>query len=118
METSPLDLSWRLLQRMADAVVAVRPGRKFPRDMKKVRVPGFQMQYRRNTVRLKLMTLGIVRQVFVTWCAHVPVLESRRLFDYRAAFPTGHGLRPVPILRLGPNDEGRLGKAQRAQHLG
>ena len=35
---------------MADAVVAVRPGRKFPRDMKKVRVPGFQMQYR--TVRL------------------------------------------------------------------
>jgi len=41
LETSPLDLSWRLLQRMADAVVAVRPGRKFPRDMKKVRVPGF-----------------------------------------------------------------------------
>ena len=27
---------------------AVRPGRKFPRDMKKVRVPGFQMQYRRT----------------------------------------------------------------------
>ena len=48
LETSPLDLSWRLLQRMADAVVAVRPGRKFPRDMKKVRVPGFQMQYRRT----------------------------------------------------------------------
>ena len=48
LETSPLDLSWRLLQRMADAVVAVRPGRKFPRDMKKVRVPRFQMQYRRT----------------------------------------------------------------------
>ena len=48
LETSPLDLSCRLLQRMADAVVAVRPGRKFPRDMKKVRVPGFQMQYRRT----------------------------------------------------------------------
>ena len=48
LETSPLELSWRLLQRMADAVEAVRPGRKFPRDMKKVRVPGFQMQYRRT----------------------------------------------------------------------
>ena len=30
---------------MADAVEAVRLGRKFPREMKKVRVPGFQMQY-------------------------------------------------------------------------
>ncbi len=29
-----------LLQRMADAVEAVRPERKFPRNMKKVRVPG------------------------------------------------------------------------------
>ena len=48
LETSPLELSWRLLQRMADAVEAVRPGRKFPGDMKKVRVPGFQMQYRRT----------------------------------------------------------------------
>ena len=48
LETSPLELSWRLLQRMADAVEAVRPGRKFPRDMKKVRVPGLQMQYRRT----------------------------------------------------------------------
>ena len=48
LETSPLDLSWRLLQRMADAVVAVRTGRKFPRNMKKARVPGFQMQYRRT----------------------------------------------------------------------
>lgn len=48
LDTSPLELCWRLLQRMADAVEAVRPGRKFPRNMKKVRVPGVQMQYRRT----------------------------------------------------------------------
>lgn len=32
LETSPLELCWRLLQRIADAVEAVRPGRKFPRE--------------------------------------------------------------------------------------
>lgn len=48
LETSPLELCWRLLRRMADTVEAVRPGRKFPRELKKVRVPGFQMQYRRT----------------------------------------------------------------------
>ncbi|MGB5561520.1 MAG: IS4 family transposase [Sedimenticolaceae bacterium] len=46
--TSPLDLCWRLLQRMADVVEAVRPGRAYPRNLKKVRVPGFQRQYRRT----------------------------------------------------------------------
>jgi len=48
LHTSPLELCWRLLQRMADAVEAVRPGRAYPRNLKKVRVPGFQQQYRRT----------------------------------------------------------------------
>ena len=47
LHTSPLDLCWRLLQRMADAVVAVKPGRAYPRNLKQVCVPGFQQQYRR-----------------------------------------------------------------------
>lgn len=46
--SSPLDLCWRLLQKIARCVEAVRPGRSFPRNLKKVRVPGFQMQYRRT----------------------------------------------------------------------
>lgn len=46
--TSPLELCWRLLQRIADAVEPIRPGRSFPRNLKKVRVPGFQPQYRRT----------------------------------------------------------------------
>lgn len=46
--TSPLELCWRLLHRMADAVEAVRPGRAYSRNLKKVRVPGFQQQYRRT----------------------------------------------------------------------
>lgn len=48
LHTSPLDLCWRLMQRMADAVEAVRPDRTYPRNLKKVRVPGFQPQYRRT----------------------------------------------------------------------
>lgn len=46
--TSPLELCWRLLQRLADAVEAVRPSRSYPRNLKKVRVPEFQQQYRRT----------------------------------------------------------------------
>ena len=48
MHTSPMELCWRLILRMADAVEAVRPGRSYPRNLKKVRVPGFQQQYRRT----------------------------------------------------------------------
>lgn len=48
LHTSPLELCWRLLQRIADAVEAVRPSRSYPRNLKKVRVPGFQQQYRRT----------------------------------------------------------------------
>ena len=50
LETSPLELSWRLLQRMADAVEAVRPGRKFP-----IRVLPCSIE----ELRLKLMTLSL-----------------------------------------------------------
>ncbi len=48
LHSSPLDLCWQLLQRLAACVEAVRPGRSYPRDLKKVRVPGFQPQYRRT----------------------------------------------------------------------
>jgi hypothetical protein len=48
LHMSPLELCWRLLQRMADAVEAVRPDRTYRRHLKKVRVPGFQQQYRRT----------------------------------------------------------------------
>lgn len=48
LHTSPLQLLWRLLQRIADSVEAVRPGRSYPRNLKKVRVPGFKPQYRRT----------------------------------------------------------------------
>lgn len=48
LHRSPLELCWRLLQRMADTVEAVRPDRAYPRNLKKVRVPGFQQQYRRT----------------------------------------------------------------------
>lgn len=48
LHTSPLELCWRLLQRLADTVETVRPARAYPRHLKKVRVPGFQQQYRRT----------------------------------------------------------------------
>ena len=48
LHTSPLELCWRLLKRIAQSVEAVRPGRSYPRNLKKVRVPGFQPQYKRT----------------------------------------------------------------------
>lgn len=48
LHTSPLALCWRLLQSMADAVETIPPDRAYPRHLKKVRVPGFQPQYRRT----------------------------------------------------------------------
>ena len=46
--TSPLEIAWRLLEKIASSVEAVRPGRSYPRNMKKVRVPGFQENYKRT----------------------------------------------------------------------
>ena len=48
LHDAPLQLCWRLLQRIATCVEAVRPDRSYPRNLKNVRVPGFQLQYRRT----------------------------------------------------------------------
>ena len=48
LHTSPLDLCWQLVDRMALSVEAVRPDRSYPRNLKKVRVPGFQDNYKRT----------------------------------------------------------------------
>ncbi len=48
LHTSPLELCWQLLQRIAQCAEAVRPERSYPRELKKVRVPGFQPQYKRT----------------------------------------------------------------------
>ncbi len=45
---SPLDLCWRLIEKMAACVEAVRPGRSYPRNLRKVRVPGFSDNYKRS----------------------------------------------------------------------
>lgn len=45
---SPADLCWGLIQKMASSVEAIRFDRSFPRDLKKVRVPGFSMNYKRS----------------------------------------------------------------------
>lgn len=46
--TSPLEFSWHLIKRMASCVEAVRPDRSFPRDLRKVQVPGFSGNYKRT----------------------------------------------------------------------
>lgn len=46
--SSPLDLCWRVVYRIALSVEAVRPDRSYPRDLKNVRVPGFQDNYKRT----------------------------------------------------------------------
>ena len=48
LHISPTVLCWRILQNMVFAVEPVRPDRSFPRDMKKVRVPTFQENYKRT----------------------------------------------------------------------
>lgn len=48
LQTSPLELCWSLLERMASSVEAVRPDRSYPRNLKEVRVPGFQENYKRT----------------------------------------------------------------------
>ena len=48
LQTSPLELGWQLLGKLASTVEAVRPGRSYPRNLKKVRVPGFQGNYKRT----------------------------------------------------------------------
>jgi hypothetical protein len=47
LHKSPLELCWRLLERMANTVEAARRDRTYPKNSKKVRVPGFQQRYRR-----------------------------------------------------------------------
>lgn len=46
--SSPLELCWRLIEKMASCVEAVRPGRVYPRNLRKVRVPGFSDNYKRS----------------------------------------------------------------------
>lgn len=48
LQTSPLELCWSLLERMASSVEAVRHDRSYPRNLKEVRVPGFQENYKRT----------------------------------------------------------------------
>ena len=48
LTTSPLDLCWSLIERIASCVEAVRPGRTYPRNLWKVRVPGFSDNYKRS----------------------------------------------------------------------
>lgn len=47
MRTLSPDACWRLLQRIAASVEAVRPGRSCPRDMKKIHVSVFHPNYKR-----------------------------------------------------------------------
>lgn len=46
--TSPLELCWQLIEKMASCVEAVRPGRAYPRNLRKVQVPGFSDNYKRS----------------------------------------------------------------------
>lgn len=46
--TSPRDLRWGLVQKMALSVEAIRPGRSYPRNLKKVKVPGFSVNYKQS----------------------------------------------------------------------
>jgi hypothetical protein len=48
LHSSPLELAWQLLGKLASSVEAVRPGRSYPRNLKKVRVPGFHGNYKRT----------------------------------------------------------------------
>ena len=48
LTTSPLDLCWCLIEKMASCVEAVRPDRAYPRNLRKVRVPGFSDNYKRS----------------------------------------------------------------------
>lgn len=48
LQDSPQEMCWRLLETMAGCVEAHRPGRSYPRNRKKVRVPGFQPNYKRT----------------------------------------------------------------------
>gem|GEM_PF-3433832 len=48
LQDAPQELCWRLLEAMAGCVEAHRPGRAYPRNRKKVRVPGFQPNYKRS----------------------------------------------------------------------
>lgn len=48
LTASPLDLCWRLIEKMASCVEAVRPGRAYPRNLRKVQVPGFSDNYKRS----------------------------------------------------------------------
>ena len=59
LETSPLDLSWRLLQRMADAGSSCAPRTQVPERHEKSPSPRIPDAVSKNTVRLKLMTLGL-----------------------------------------------------------
>lgn len=47
LHRSSMDWCWRLLEMLAACVEAIRPDRSYPRNMKKVRVPGFQPNYKR-----------------------------------------------------------------------
>jgi hypothetical protein len=48
LTTSPLDLCWKLIEKMAACVEAVRSGRAYPRNIRKVQVPGFSDNYKRS----------------------------------------------------------------------
>jgi hypothetical protein len=48
LHTSPLDLCWSLIKKMVESVEAVRPDRSSPRNLRKVRVPGFSGNYKRT----------------------------------------------------------------------
>ena len=48
LHSSPIMLCWRILENMVLSVEPVRPDRAYPRDMKKVRVPAFQENYKRT----------------------------------------------------------------------
>jgi len=45
---SPLDVCRQVIEKIRRAVEAVRPDRSYPRDLKKVRVPAFQGNYKRT----------------------------------------------------------------------
>ncbi len=59
LTTSSLDLCWRLIEKMASCVEAVRPGRAYSRTYGRCGSQGFQIiTSGRGKLRLKLMVLG------------------------------------------------------------
>lgn len=48
LHRSPLDVCRQVIEKIRRAVEAVRPDRSYPRDLKKVRVPAFQGNYKRT----------------------------------------------------------------------